>query len=124
MNTLGTRVGVALAANAVALVAAAALLDRVSIRTAWFPLLVVVFSLVGLLVGPLVGAVVRDRAPALASGAGLIATLLTLVVTDLVSDSIQIEGLLTWVLATLIVWAAVLAVQYVAPRLTAGRRRR
>jgi len=118
VRTLGTRIVVALVANAVALIAAAALLDRVSVREIWFPLLVVVFSLISLLVTPLVSSVVRENAPALASVAGLIATFVALVVTDVVSDSLQIEGLLTWVLATVIVWLATLVVQYLAPRFT------
>lgn len=126
MRTLATRVVVAVAANAIALALAAALLDRVTIKTFWFVLLVVIFSVISLLVTPLVTNLVTENAPALASVAGLIATYVALLITDLVSDSIQIEGVGTWILATLIVWAATLVVQYVTPRFTGdapGRRR-
>lgn len=118
MDRLVTRVVIALAANFVALLVAAALLDKVTVKTTWFLLLVVIFTAISLLVGPVVSAFVKDKAPAIASLAGLIATYVALLITDLVSDSIQIEGILTWVLATVIVWAASLVVQYLAPAVT------
>jgi putative membrane protein len=118
MDTLVRRAALALVANAIALIAAAALLDRVSIREVWFLVLVPVFTVISLVVTPLVSSLVKDHAPGAAAFAGLIATYVALLVTDLVADSIQIEGLLTWVLATVIVWAAVLAVQFLAPYVT------
>ena len=45
----------------------------------------------------------------------LIATLIGLVVTVAVSDGLSISGALTWVLATVIVWAAALVAGLVLP---------
>ncbi len=120
MDTLVRRVVIALVANAVALIVAAAVLDRMSVSTGWFLFLVPLFTVISLLVGPLVSSIVKDRAPGIAEFAGLIATYVALLITDIVSDSIQIEGVVTWILATLIVWGAVLVVQRVAPRITGG----
>lgn len=117
MNALMTRIGVALAANAVALIAAAVLLNGVRVSVVFFFFLVVLFTLVSLVVAPIVTALVKQHAAGMASLAGLVATWATLLVTDIVSNKLSIEGLMTWVAATLIVWAAQLAVQYVAPAL-------
>jgi Flp pilus assembly protein TadB len=45
----------------------------------------------------------------------LAATLAGLIITTLISDGLQIEGLATWVYATLIVWVAALAAALVLP---------
>ena len=46
----------------------------------------------------------ETKAPAISSGVALIATFVALLVTDVLSDGLDIEGAGTWVLATLIVW--------------------
>ncbi len=117
-----TRMGIALAANAIALLAAALLLGGVHVRVLFFVFLVLLFTVISLVVTPGVTALVRQHAPRFAPATGLIATWVTLLVTDLVSDSLQIEGLVTWVMATLIVWGATLVVQYVAPLVIHDRK--
>lgn len=117
MNSLVTRAAVALAANAVALILAAALLDKVRVSVVFFPFLVILFTVISLAVAPIVTAVVRDRAPGIVSLAGLLATWVALLITDLVTNRLQIEGFLTWIIATAIVWAAALVVQYLAPEI-------
>ena len=47
----------------------------------------------------------------------LVATFVGLVVTTLVSDGLSISGALTWVLATVIVWAAALVAGLILPAL-------
>lgn len=123
MEALVTRIGIALAANAAALLAAAVLLDRVHVRFLFFFFLVALFTVVSLLVTPAVATLVKEHAAPLASFAGLIATWVTLLVTDIMSRSLKIEGLMTWVMATLIVWGASLAVQYVAPLIIQERKK-
>lgn len=121
MNSMMTRAVVALAANAVALLLAALLLDGVRVSTLFFVFLVVIFTVISLLVTPTVRAFVKENAASLSSLAGLLATFVALLITDLVSDSLQIEGILDWVMATVIVWAAALVVQYIAPLVAAQR---
>lgn len=120
---IGTRILVALAANAIALLVAAIVLPRMSIDWPWFPVLVVVFTVISLIVTWVVNAVVQRKAAAAASLVGLASTWLTLLITDLVSDSLQIEGVITWVVATLIVWLATVVLQ-VAGMARYGRPRR
>lgn len=94
-----------LAANAIALLLAWLALDGFQLS---FPLgfivAVVAFGLINGLAMWLVTRVLRGRADRLMPAAGLIATLLALIVTTLVPDSLTIDGLSTWLWATLIVW--------------------
>jgi hypothetical protein len=111
-----------LVVSAVALLAAALLLDRFTIDTLSFPIVVVVFTVVWLIARPLARGLLADRAREVSWGIGLVATWATLLVTDLLSDGIQIEGLVTWALATVIVWAALLVADLVADALLRGTR--
>ena len=48
-------------------------------------------------------------------GVALIATLVALIVTDLLSDGLDIEGVGTWIAATVIVWLAALLAAFILP---------
>jgi putative membrane protein len=100
------RVALAVAANAAALLIAAALLERFEIDTSGFVIALAIFSLLSLPVQPLVTWVVTTPNRVFAAAVGLFITWLVLVITDAISDGIQIEGWWTWVLATIIVWLA------------------
>jgi uncharacterized membrane protein YvlD (DUF360 family) len=45
----------------------------------------------------------------------LIATLVSLIVTDLVSDGLSISGVGTWIAATVIVWLGSLVAAFILP---------
>jgi uncharacterized membrane protein YvlD (DUF360 family) len=45
----------------------------------------------------------------------LIATLVALIVTDLISDGLNISGVGTWIAATVIVWLASLLAGFILP---------
>lgn len=104
-----------LAANAIGLLVANALLDDVSIDAAAFVIAVVIFTVVEVVVQPLVTQVAMRHSQALLGSSALIATLVGLVVTTLVSDGLSIDGAVTWVLATVIVWAAALIAGLILP---------
>jgi putative membrane protein len=106
---------VSLLADAVALVVAAQLLDDMALDAGGFATAVVLFALVGLLVEPLMRQVALRNAPALLGSTALVATLVSLIVTALVSDGLRITGFDTWVLATIIVWAVALVVSLLLP---------
>jgi hypothetical protein len=53
---------------------------------------------------PFIEKVGSEHGSIISAGSSLIATFLALLLTDLVSDGLEIEGVVTWVLATLIVW--------------------
>jgi uncharacterized membrane protein YvlD (DUF360 family) len=106
-----TAFAVGLAANAIALLIAAIVLDRFTISELTFPVVVVVFTVIGMIARPAVRALLKEYATALTSAVGLITAFVTLLVTDLVADGLDVEGFGTWVVATLIVWLGQLATE-------------
>lgn len=103
---LAVRIVLAVVANAIALLIAAALLDGVRIDAAGFALAVIIFSLASLIVTPVLAWIVLKRMRALLGVIALVTTFAALLVTDLLSDGFEVEGALDWVLATVIVWLA------------------
>ena len=112
-NSLVTRAGLSLGASAAALLIAAVIFDRFSIGFFSFPIVVVIFTLVGLAAKPVATAILERSAQQASWASGLLGTWLTLLVTDLVSDGLQIEGIFTWVMSTVIVWLGLLAADVV-----------
>ncbi|GAA4920218.1 superfamily IV 4 TMS phage holin [Stackebrandtia albiflava] len=115
------RTALALVANAVALAIAALVLPRFEIGSFWlFVLAVVVFTVATMAVKALLGRFNRLGTWA----AGLVTTWLALLVTDILSRGIQIEGFFTWVFATVIVWLGTLAYDLIDDRAFAEVDRR
>ena len=104
-----------LIANAVALLVANAFLDDMELNASGFFTAVVIFTVVEVLLLPFFRQMAFDRARALAGSTALVAAFGALVVTTVVSDGIEIDGLSTWVVATLIVWAASLITTLLLP---------
>jgi uncharacterized membrane protein YvlD (DUF360 family) len=98
------RVGLALAGNAIGLLLAALLLDDMSLDGAAFLVAVVIFTVLTAVVEPLVSKVAEKQVPALQGGSALVATFLSLLLTALISDGLRIDGTVTWVIATVLVW--------------------
>jgi putative membrane protein len=115
---LAVRIVLAVVANAIALLIAAALLDGVRIDAAGFALAVIIFSLASLIVTPVVAWIVLKRMRALLGVIALVTTFAALLVTDLLSDGFKVEGALDWVLATVIVWLATMIYDVFSRRLT------
>jgi putative membrane protein len=113
----GIRVLLALVANGVALLVAAAVLDGVEIGTGSFVVAVVIFSIASVVLRPLINAFVTRRARPLLGAVALITTFVVLLLTDLLSDGLSIEGVLDWILATVIVWLATLVYDIFEERL-------
>jgi hypothetical protein len=57
----------------------------------------------------------RRRQSSALGGVALIATLIALIVTDLISDGLTIDGIGNWLAATVIVWAASLIAAWILP---------
>lgn len=106
-----------LVANAVGLLVANWLLDDVRIDGAAFVLAVVIFTVVEVVIQPLITQIAVRHSRALMGSSALVATFVGLVFTTLVSDGLSISGALTWVLATVIVWAAALVAGMILPAL-------
>jgi uncharacterized membrane protein YvlD (DUF360 family) len=99
----------------VGLLVAAAVLDGMHLDGAAFVLAVVIFTVVFALMLPFLASQLRRRGSAALGGVALIATLVSLIVTDLVSDGLNIDGVGTWIAATVIVWAVALVAEFILP---------
>jgi putative membrane protein len=103
-------------ANAIGLIVAAAILDDMSLTASGFSIAVLIFTGVVVLVQPLIQkTALKQSSSALSGSSALLAGFVGLVVAAIVSDSLQIDGALTWVLATVIVWAAGLLAGVILP---------
>jgi uncharacterized membrane protein YvlD (DUF360 family) len=111
------RTFILLVANAIGLLVASVVLDGMDLDVAAFLVSVAIFTVLLALVTPLLRGQLQKRESPLLGGVALIATLLSLVVTDLISDGFTIDGLTTWVVATLIVWVASLIAAFILPLL-------
>jgi uncharacterized membrane protein YvlD (DUF360 family) len=106
---------VAVAANAIGLLVAAAVLDGFHLNASGFVLAVIIFTVVFALMQPFLISQMRGRAGRALGGVALIATFLALLITDLVSDGLNIEGVGTWIAATVIVWLAAVLAAFILP---------
>jgi Mycobacterial 4 TMS phage holin, superfamily IV len=113
-----------LGANAIGLIVAAALLDKMELDWAAFIFALIIFTIVEAVALPGVRKVAESKAPAISSGVALIATFVALLITDVLSDGLDIEGIGTWVLATLIVWVCTMVATLVLQKLFGPERGR
>ena len=109
------RGGIHLLASAIGLIVAAAVLDGVTLNASGFLIAVIIFTVVELIADPLITKIALQHANALRGGTALVSVLIGLIVTDLVSNGLNISGLSNWVLATLIVWLATLLAIWLLP---------
>jgi uncharacterized membrane protein YvlD (DUF360 family) len=115
MIRLIVRTLIALVANAVGLIVAAAVLDGMHMNVSSFFLAVIIFTIVFALMQPFLEAQFRRSRSAALGGVALIATFVALLVTDLLSDGFSINGVGTWIAATVIVWVASLLAAFILP---------
>ena len=100
------RVGIALLGAAIGLIVAAIVLgDDMSLDGPAFVLALVIFVVLTAVLEPLIEKIGDEHLSIIAMFSSLITTFIALVITELVSDGLTITGTVTWVLATLIVWA-------------------
>lgn len=93
-----------LLANAVGLIAAAVLLNDFSINGTAFIVAVVLFTLSTAILGPFIVKMTLRYADYLMGGIALVNTLVALVLTSIFTDGIEVDGMVTWVTATFVVW--------------------
>jgi uncharacterized membrane protein YvlD (DUF360 family) len=106
---------VAVVANAIGLLVAAAVLDGFHLNASGFVLAVIIFTVVFALMQPFLISQMRGRATRALGGVALIATFVSLLITDLLSDGLNIDGVGTWIAATVIVWLAALLAAFILP---------
>ena len=100
------RIGLAVVTNAIALLIAAGLLDGVTIDASSFVFAVIIFSILSLVLRPILIWVVARSVRPLLGIIALVTTFVILLITDLLSDGLNITGVTDWILATVIVWLA------------------
>ena len=115
MIRLIVRTLVALAANAIGLIVASIVLGGFEINVTSFIVAVVIFTVVFAVLTPFLAVQLRRLGNGAIGATALIATLVSLVVTDLLSDGFTISGVGTWIAAAVIVWLAALVAAFVLP---------
>lgn len=117
MIRLVVRTLILLAANAVGLLVANAVLDKMELNFSGFIVALVIFTVAVAIMTPFLASVLRrnQSTSAALGGVALIGTLVALIITDLVSDGLSIDGIGTWIAATVIVWLASLLAAFILP---------
>lgn len=115
MIRLFVRTLIAVAANAIGLIVAAIVLDGVHLNVASFIVAVVIFTVVFAILQPFLAVQLRRLGNGAIGATALIATLVSLLLTDLLSDGLEIDGVGTWIAAAVIVWLAALVAAFVLP---------
>jgi hypothetical protein len=111
-----------LASAAIGLLAANAALDDMSVDATSFVIVVVVFAALQGVLQPFIVKMARQYAPPLLGGIGLVTTFVSLLVTSLVTDGLQISGFDTWVFAALIVWIVTMIATLLLPLIFVKRK--
>lgn len=106
-----------LLANAIGLLVASVALDQMEVDATAFIIAVVIFTVVLALMTPFMAVQLRRRQSSALGGVALIATLISLIITDFISDGFTINGIGTWVAAAVIVWVASLLAAFILPYL-------
>jgi hypothetical protein len=116
---LVVRTVIVLLGNAVGLIVASLVLDDFEIDVTGFVVSLLIFTVAVALLTPFLQSVMqRNRSTSAAlGGVALISTFAALVITDLLSDGLDISGVGTWIAATVIVWLGSLIAVFVLPYL-------
>jgi uncharacterized membrane protein YvlD (DUF360 family) len=109
------RLLIAFASNGVGLIVAAAILDGMSLDATGFVVSVVIYTIVFALLQPFLISVLRRSPAPVLGGVALIATLVSLIVTTLLTDGLSIDGAGTWIAATVIVWLGSVLAAFILP---------
>ena len=115
MIRLAARAAINLLANAVGLIVANLLLEDLNLNVAGFVTAVVIFTVVSVVIEPLIRQIAVTNMPAILGSSARVATLASLVLTTILTSGLEIRGLTTWILATVVVWAAALAAGLLLP---------
>ena len=109
------RVAVYLVAAAIGLIVAGLLFDGLSVSVGGFLEVVVIFAIVQAVLVQVFGRTTDRKAPALSAGVGLFSALVALIITALVSDSLSVSGLGTWIGAAVIIWLVSMIATFLLP---------
>lgn len=104
-----------LLANAAGIIIATIVLPGFTINTIGFITSVVFFTTVELLFERFVAKVALQYVPALRGGIALVTTFVGLLLTNIWTSGLEIQGISTWLLAPMIIWLTVVIMGTVLP---------
>lgn len=104
-----------LIANAIGLLIAIVLLPGFTVDPLSFVIAVAVFSLVQVVLGPVITKISIKNFPQLMGGIALVTIFAGLLVTDMIMAGMQIGGIANWLAATLLVWLGSLIASILLP---------
>ncbi|MFM1917216.1 MAG: hypothetical protein RJB01_731 [Actinomycetota bacterium] len=99
-----------LGANAIALVLSSLIFGGFNLHFSGFIWALLIFAVLSAFLPWLLAKVVGRYAPGLMALTGLVSTFLALLVTTLLSSGLSIDGVSTWVMATLFIWVISLVI--------------
>lgn len=106
---------IALVANAIGLLVAAAVLQGFEIQPIGFIVSVALFTIVEVFFEPFIISMSLRYMPALRGGIALVTTFVGLIAVDIFTEGVTITGIKAWVLAPLIIWLTVLFASVILP---------
>ena len=101
----------------VALAVVGVVVDGVSVDPIGLPIAALIDAVIMLIAEPALERLLAEGSGWATRLTGLAATFVALLVTTLISDALEIDGLVAWILATLIVWVVALAADWIVGRL-------
>ena len=121
MIRLLIRTAIFLGSAAIGLLVASLLLDDFHISASGFVFVVVVYAVLQSILSPFLTKMAMANASAFLGGMGLVSTFVALLIVTIVGDALTIDGVSTWVLATLIVWLATALASLLLPMILVKR---
>lgn len=103
--------------NAFGLFVAAWLLPGLGVNLQGFLAAVLIFTVVEVVVGPLIEKTANKSLPALSGGIALVTTFAGLAITNYIVGGLTITGIDTWIIAPLIIWLCTLLAAIILPLL-------
>ena len=122
MVLLLLRAAIFLGSAALGLLVAAWLVPGVSVSANGFIVAVVLFALAQAILSPFILKMASRYAAAFLGGIGLVSTLVALILASIFTDGLRIEGLGSWVWATLVVWLVTAGATMLPPLLVLRNR--
>lgn len=117
MIRLLLRIAVFLGSAALGLLAAAFVVPGMSVSLWGFVTVVVIFAVAQAILAPLFTRMASRYASALLGGIGLVSTLAALLLASVLTDSLVIRGVGSWIAATVVVWLVTALATMVLPKL-------
>lgn len=122
MIRLLIRVAVLLGSSALGLLVARLLLDGFHVSASGFVTAVIVFTAAQAILAPFIFSVARKHASALLGGIGLVSTFVALLIASLFTGGLRLNGVSTWISATLVVWLVTALGGWLIPLMIAKNR--